>query len=65
MLFFPGLEASSGILGPCGDDDPPPTLGYGKIFTPQTRLTLSQLESNIREKLSPAEANSIVLAASP
>ena len=28
-------------------------------------LTLSQLESNIRKKLSPAEANNIVLAAPP
>jgi hypothetical protein len=43
----------------------PPTLGDGKDLPPQTHLTLSHLESNIRKKLSPAEADNIVLAGSP
>jgi hypothetical protein len=58
------LDGSSDILGPRGNNYPPPTPGCGKN-PPQTHLTLSQLESNIRKKLSPAEANNIVLAASP
>jgi hypothetical protein len=63
-LFLSGLEGSSGIFGPRGHNYPPPTLGYGKNLPPQTQLTLSQLESNIRKKLSPAEADNIVLDAS-
>ena len=55
--FCDGLEGSSGILGPRGNNYPPPTLGYGKNLPPQTHLTLSQLESNIRKKMSPAEAD--------
>ena len=52
--LFSGLEGSSGILGPRGNSYPPPTLGYGKNLPPQTQLALSQLESNIRKKPSPA-----------
>jgi hypothetical protein len=33
--------------------------------TRSAKMALSQLESNIRKKLSPAEANNIVLAPSP
>jgi hypothetical protein len=64
-LFFSGLEGGSGILRPRGNNYPSPTLGCGKILPPQTHLTLSQFESNIREKLSPAEADNIVLAVCP
>ena len=48
-----------------GNNYLPFTLGYGKNLSPQTHLTLSQLESNIRKKVTPAEADNVVLAASP
>jgi hypothetical protein len=43
----------------------PNRFATNALFSPQTQLTLSQLESDIRKKLSPAEADNIVLAASP
>jgi len=61
----PLIEGSPGILRQRGNNYPPPTRGCGKNLPPQTHLTLSQLESNIRKKLSPAEADNIVLALPP
>jgi hypothetical protein len=63
-LFFRGSIGSSGILGPRGNNYPPPTPGYGKIFRLKRASLSLSLNPNIRKKLSPAEADNIVLAAS-
>jgi len=63
--LFSGFEGSFGTLGPRGNNYPPPTLGDGENLPLPAHLTVSQLESNIRKKLSPAEADNMVLAASP
>jgi alkylhydroperoxidase family enzyme len=62
-LVLPGLEGSSGIVKPRDNNYPLLLSATEKIFRLK-RASASQLESNIRKKLNPVEADNIVLAAS-
>ena len=64
-LFLSRLEGSSGTLRPRGNNGPPICSRLRKNLPPQTHLTLSRLESNIRRKLSPSEADNMVLGRNP
>jgi hypothetical protein len=64
-LFFGGSRVAPGSSGRAVTTTRRLLSTTEKIFRWNAPHTLSQLESNIRKKLSPAEADNVVLAASP